>query len=172
MIEWMHERMIEWMHERPNDRTTERPNDRTRASLHEFLVGLRGEMNERRTQIALQAFALLDEDFDGVVDGDVLLDTYDPAGHPDVVSGARKESAVTREFLDTFDGADKGGDVSPSGFLRYSANISSHIDSDEAYEAMMRGVWQLPPGDSGCRRMVRPRAVGWLARARAVWATR
>ena len=93
---------------------------------------------------------------DGVVDGDVLLDTYEPAGHPDVVSGARTETAVTREFLDTFDGADKDGDVIPSGFLRYSANVSATIDSDEEYEAMMRGVWQLPPGDSGCRRVVSP----------------
>ena len=122
--------------------------------MHEFLVALRGEMNERRTQVALQAFALLDEDVDGVVDGDVLLDTYEPAGHPDVVSGKRTETAVTREFLDTFDGADKDGDVTPSGFLRYSANVSATIDSDEEYEAMMRGVWQLPVGDSGCRRVV------------------
>lgn len=45
-----------------------------------------------------------------------------------MIAGKRTKAEVLREFLDTFDGGEKDGNVYPSEFIRYYANVSSTID--------------------------------------------
>jgi Ca2+-binding EF-hand superfamily protein len=55
-------------------------------SRDEIMTALRKPLSERRNRFVSQAFATLDRNETGVVDGFDLIDTFSPFGHPDVVS--------------------------------------------------------------------------------------
>jgi hypothetical protein len=64
-----------------------------------------------------------------------------------------------REFLDTFDGTEKDGKVTPVEFCQYYGNVSSSIDSDDYFELMIRNAWHISGGEgwcanSSCRRVL------------------
>ena len=119
-------------------------------NYEEFLSGIRGKLNERRLQMVLLAFDVLDKDKSGVIDLDDLTEMYDASNHPDVLAGKKKESAILREFLETFDGSDKDGKVSPGEFIKYYTNISASTDEDDYFELMMRNAWHIPGGEGWC----------------------
>ena len=116
----------------------------------EFLFGIRGEMNERREQMVLLAFDVLDKDKSGVVDVDDIVGMYNVEGNLEVLSGKKTKNQVLREFLDTFDCGEKDGKVTPSEFKRYYANISASVDLDDYFELMIRNAWHIPGGEGWC----------------------
>lgn len=119
-------------------------------SYNEFLVGVRGPMNERRQQLALSAFEVFDSDKSGTIDMKDIEAKYDASRHPDVISGRRTAAEVLREFLDTFDSYDKDGKVTPLEFLNYYNNVSASIDSDDYFELMIRNAWHISGGEGWC----------------------
>lgn len=62
----------------------------------EFLVTLRGQLNERRTQLVLMAFEILDSDHSGVIEINDITAKYNSQHHPDVISGKRTAAQVLR----------------------------------------------------------------------------
>ena len=72
-------------------------NDDGAISYEEFLVGLRGELNERRRAMVEMAFRRLDKDGSGVVDMLDIRALYNARGHRDVLSRVRTEEEVLRE---------------------------------------------------------------------------
>ena len=79
-------------------------------SYDEFLLGIRGELNDRRRDMVMQAYQVLDKDKNGSVDLNDIMGVYDASKHPDVIAGKKKPGEILKEFLDTFDGGDKDGD--------------------------------------------------------------
>ena len=63
-------------------------------TFDEFLFTIRGELNERRTALVLQAFQILDADKSGVVEVNDLRGKYDASKHPDVKSGKKTTDEV------------------------------------------------------------------------------
>jgi len=116
----------------------------------EFLIGVRGELNERREQMVLLAFDVLDKDGSGVVDLDDITEAYNVDGNPEVMSGKKTKGEVLREFLDTFDQGDKDGKVYPDEFCKYYSNISASVDLDDYFELMIRNAWHIPGGEGWC----------------------
>eukprot|EP00981_Chlorochromonas_danica_P003278 scaffold634_cov185-Ochromonas_danica.AAC.15 len=119
-------------------------------SFDEFLVGVRGGLNERRKNLVLLAFNILDSDKSGIVELNDIQAKYDASKHPDVISGKRTNDEVLREFLDTFDTEEKDGKVTPSEFITYYANVSSSIDNDDYFELMIRNAWHISGGEGWC----------------------
>ncbi|CAN0000763.1 unnamed protein product, partial [Phaeothamnion confervicola] len=124
-----------------------------------------GVPSARRAQLILLAFALLDVDKSGVVDLDDIRRRYDTSKHPDVIAGRKKPDEVLREFLDTFDGGENDGKVSPQEFAKYYATVSASIDDDDYFELMMRNAWHISGGEgwsanSTCRRLLVTHADG------------
>ncbi|KAF4315440.1 hypothetical protein G195_011041, partial [Phytophthora kernoviae 00238/432] len=131
----------------------------------EFLLAIRGELNERRTQLVLAAFKILDADGSGIVDLNDIKAKYSADQHPAVLSGSKTQDEVLREFLDTFDGGEKDGKVHPSEFVRYYANVSASIDDDDYFELMIRNAWHISGGEgwsanTTCRRVLVTHADG------------
>eukprot|EP01038_Epipyxis_sp_PR26KG_P014278 gene14278-19155_t len=132
----------------------------------EFLVTLRGELNERRRQLVLLAFEILDKDKSGVVTIEDIKSSYNAKKHPDVIAGKRTENEILAEFLDTFEvGGTKDGKVTPSEFIAYYGNVSSSIDLDDYFELMIRNAWHISGGEgwcanSSCRRVLVTHADG------------
>jgi Ca2+-binding EF-hand superfamily protein len=65
-------------------------------SFDEFIFAIRGELNERRKNLVLLAFDVLDADHSGVVEINDLRGKYDASKHPDVKSGKRSTDEVLR----------------------------------------------------------------------------
>ncbi len=67
--------------------------------------------------------------------------------------------------MDTFDGDNKDGKVTPAEFINYYSNVSSSIDNDDYFELMIRNAWHISGGEgwcanSSCRRVLVTHADG------------
>ena len=71
-------------------------------SRDEFLVGVRGQLNERRRALVRLAFKAIDADGNGMLELSDIVAKYDASKHPDVLSGKATKGQVMRAFLDTF----------------------------------------------------------------------
>ena len=69
----------------------------------EFLRQVRGEMNDKRKQIVLQAFDKLDLDKSGKVEYNEIKSLYNVKNHKDVLSGKKTEEDIYNEFIETFE---------------------------------------------------------------------
>lgn len=110
---------------------------------------MRGELNDRRKQIVLQAFQVLDADKSGLIELNDITARYSAAKHPDVISGKRTSAEVLTEFLDTFS-VSKTGKITPEDFVQYYANVSSSIDDDDYFELVIRNAWHISGGSGWC----------------------
>lgn len=71
--------------------------DKSRGiSYDEFIIRIRGQLNERRKNLVLLAFEILNADKSGIVDLDDIRAKYDASKHPDVISGKRTTDSVLR----------------------------------------------------------------------------
>jgi Ca2+-binding EF-hand superfamily protein len=112
--------------------------------------GVRGPMNQFRTNIVKQAFKKIDRDGSGVLDLNDIKGVYNASFHPDVKSGKKTEDEILTEFLDTFEqhhalnGAGiRDGSVTIEEFIEYYNNVSASIDNDQYFELMMINAWKL-----------------------------
>jgi len=69
----------------------------------EFLLGMRGPINNFRRGLALQAFEKLDKDNSGVITTNDLVDVYNAKLHPEVRAGKKTENQIFQEFINTFE---------------------------------------------------------------------
>ena len=69
----------------------------------EFLMAIRGEMNDFRKGLVEKAFRKIDKDGSGILDIDDIRDVYNASKHPDVIQGKRSEDQILMEFLETFE---------------------------------------------------------------------
>lgn len=114
----------------------------------EFLKAVRGDISDRRKNLILMAYDVIDKTGDGIVDPADLIDTYDTTKHPDVISGKKTKAQVLKEFLDTFDvGGEVDGKVTKDEFINYYKNISASIDSEDYFELMIRNAWHISGGE-------------------------
>jgi Ca2+-binding EF-hand superfamily protein len=57
----------------------------------EFLMAIRGELNDFRRGLIEKAFRKIDKDGNGYLEYDDIKDVYNAAKHPDVIQGKRTE---------------------------------------------------------------------------------
>ena len=120
-------------------------------SYNEFLRAIVGEMNQRRREICTQAFNVLDESLDGVIELSEIKRIYNAKRHPDVLDGKRTEDEVLCDFLDTFEFhyalryGDKCKDrrITLDEWLEYYNNVSANIDNDAHFELLIRNAYHL-----------------------------
>lgn len=58
-------------------------------SIDEFLMAIRGELNDKRLALVKQAFQKIDNNGNGILDIDDIRDQYKADKHPDVISGKK-----------------------------------------------------------------------------------
>lgn len=119
-------------------------------NIDEFLMAVRGEMNEARTNLVKRAFKKIDKDNSGVLDILDIRDSYKANKHPDVIQGKRTEDEVLVEFLETFEahhnikhGQEADGKITIEEFVEYYRNISCSIDNDDYFALMMNNSWNI-----------------------------
>lgn len=119
-------------------------------SFDEFLVNLRGPLNDRRKALISQAFAILDNTGDGRVTLADIEKVYNAREHPEVIAGKKTEKEVLQEFLQQWDKNDGDGIVTPDEFLEYYRDVSASVDDDDYFELMMRNAWHISGGEGWC----------------------
>ena len=114
-----------------------------KVSLTEFLVGIRGTLNEKRQAAVDQAFLKFDKTCDGVVDAADLADAYSVEKHPKYISGEMTKDEIFMEFLANFNDKNGDGKISREEFNEYYSAVSADIDRDDYFVLMMRQAWKL-----------------------------
>ena len=72
-------------------------------NIDEFLMSIRGELNEGRRALIEKAFRSIDQDGNGHLDIEDIKDLYNAKKHPDVIQGKKSEDQVLNDFLETFE---------------------------------------------------------------------
>lgn len=117
----------------------------------EFLLAIRGTINQRRQKMIDMAFKVLDKTGNGTITMEDIEGTYNAGHDPDVLAGRMPEDSALGYFLAQFDTIESDGIVSGKEFTEYYRNISASIDNDDYFELMIRNAWHIPGG------------VGWSA---------
>jgi Ca2+-binding EF-hand superfamily protein len=115
--------------------------------LGEFLMAIRGTINQRRQKMIDMAFKVLDKTGNGVITIEDIQGTYSVDHDPDVLQGRIAAEQALNAFLSTFDSIDKDGVVTQKEFTEYYRSISASINNDDYFELMMRNVWHIPGGE-------------------------
>ena len=89
------------------------------VDFDEFLVTLRGALNETRKAVIARAYKKLDVNGDGTVRLDDIAKLYDASQHPEVISGKKSEQDVYMEFMGLWDTQVKDGVVTLEEFEQY-----------------------------------------------------
>jgi len=72
-------------------------------NIDEFLMAIRGELNDFRKALVEKAFRKIDKDSNGSLEVDDIKDIYNASKHPDVIQGRKTEDQILMEFLETFE---------------------------------------------------------------------
>lgn len=119
-------------------------------NFDEFLMAIRGELNDFRRDIIEKAFRVIDRDGNGFLDIEDIKDLYNAKRHPDVIQGKKTEQQILMDFIETFETHhsikhqhDRDSRVTLDEFTEYYANISISIDNDEYFALMMNNSWNI-----------------------------
>ena len=64
-------------------------------TYEELLEGVRGPMSKKRLGLVMQALEVIDKDGNGALEPGEVIDAFDAANHPDVLSGKREQDEVS-----------------------------------------------------------------------------
>ena len=122
----------------------------TKTNYELLIKAITGEMNDKRKKLIFDVFSKYDIGQNGLVDIDLLKNSFSPLGHPDVVSNKRTKEEVYGEFLDTLETylafkcksiTDKN--ITIEEFVEYYNMISMGISDDNFFEFMIGSCWGL-----------------------------
>mmetsp|Transcript_41464 Transcript_41464/g.36835 ORF Transcript_41464/g.36835 Transcript_41464/m.36835 type:complete len:126 (-) Transcript_41464:303-680(-) len=113
------------------------------VDFEEFLIGVRGQMNQRRQAITDKAFLKFDKDGSGTITAADMRGIYNASAHPKVQKGEMTEDQVFVEFLQNFADFNKDGSISRQEWNDYYNAVSASIDNDDHYVQLMRVCWKL-----------------------------
>jgi len=113
------------------------------VNFDEFIRGVRGKLNQRRTDLIGKAFDKLDKTGNGVVELNDLQGVYNGSMHPAVLAGQKSEDDILRDFMTQWDTLERDGVVSFEEFCDYYKDVSCSIDDDDYFELMISNAWKI-----------------------------
>ena len=103
-------------------------------------------MNERRKNMVLKAFAILDKTGDGKITVEDVKNIYDVTGSADFAEKRLTKEQIVSNFINSFEGkhGNKDGTITLDEFIDYYSDVSQSIPGDEMFIQMMEQTWQCP----------------------------
>lgn len=114
-----------------------------KVNFDEFMRGVRGDLNPRRKELVHRAFTKVDKTGDGIVDLRDLVKAYDVSKHTMFIQGKMTKEQILTQFMEQWDSIKKDNTVTREEFENYYADVSSSIDTDDLFEAIMTRAWNL-----------------------------
>ena len=112
-------------------------------SYSEFLIAIRGKLNERRQAIVDKAFLKFDRTGDGVATIADMKNVYDAKFHPKFKSEEWTEEEVFEDFLKSFGDKNEDGCLTRDEWNDNYSAVSSSVDDDDAFVLIMKNAWKL-----------------------------
>uniref|UniRef100_K3WZI9 EF-hand domain-containing protein n=1 Tax=Globisporangium ultimum (strain ATCC 200006 / CBS 805.95 / DAOM BR144) TaxID=431595 RepID=K3WZI9_GLOUD len=126
-------------------------NEDGKIDLDEFLAALQGApLNEKRRDLILKAFTLMDPNRSGVVSMDALRENYDVSLFPSVRAKKKSKQQALEEFLRQWEdraAVENNDGITLDAFINYYHNISAFILDDSDFELLMRQTWHVSPSE-------------------------
>jgi len=109
-------------------------------SYEEFIRGLRAPLTERRSNIVNMAFALMDKDGSGVINGKDVGAMLDCS---QMDKQGRSDEECIAEFLNSFDGmkGNNDGQITKGEWTDYYSDLSMSMVDDDYFVKMMESAW-------------------------------
>ena len=114
-------------------------------SYEEFLRGMRDPLTARKKDMVDRAFALLDKDGSGVINGGDIAHLYDVSHHKEFKEGKKTKEEVIDEFLNSFDGmkGNNDGRITKQEFIDYYTDLAVSCPTEDYFCVMMEQTWGL-----------------------------
>ena len=109
----------------------------------EFLVAIRGQLNQARRAAVCAAFSKFDIDRSGFITASDLKPVYRTSCHPRVVSGEITDDEAFLEFLANFADRNNDGRISATEWCDYYSAVSFAVDNDDHFIALVNSSWAL-----------------------------
>ena len=109
----------------------------------EFLVGIRGGLDENRKEYVTAAYAKLDSNGNGQVNIDDIRATYNTDECPQVINGEKTSDEIFEEFMGSLGDKNTDGIITEKEFFDYYAALSASVDTDEQFAQIMTNAWKL-----------------------------
>lgn len=121
------------------------------ASLYSLVKALRGEMNDRREQVVLNVYQLLQSICEkGIVRLKRMMEVVDLRDLPRVKTGEITLADAMKEFSVQWDARDENEYVDLDRFITFFGDVSFEILTDNDFELLMRNIWHLSGGTQRC----------------------
>ena len=113
------------------------------VNYEEFLVAIRGQLNEARRAVVQAAFAKFDIDGSRTITASDLKPVYNTSSHPRVVSGDITDDEAFLEFLANFADRNNDGRITCTEWADYYSAVSSAVDNDDNFISLVQRSWGL-----------------------------
>jgi len=109
-------------------------------SVDEFLLGIRGNLNQIRMKAVQDAYQKIDRDQSGDISLNEIEALYDVTNHPKVVRGewSRREALI--DFLQQWDG-NTDGSVSREEFIDFFKDVSLGVEENRDFIETIRNIF-------------------------------
>eukprot|EP01039_Chlorochromonas_danica_P004573 gene4573-5013_t len=131
--------------------------------IDELLIGVRGDLNDRRRLMVQMAFNILDTDRSGFITVDEIMERYNFQAHPDVIAGKKTPQEAAKEFMRLWDRHSpdelgmKGRDREDiRGRLARQGVDAQNVDLYGGYEDVQQAKLRSRPTNAGVARGRRP----------------
>ena len=112
-------------------------------NFDEFLIGVRGRLNDKRQAMVDKAFLKFDNDGNGCIEAADLKGVYSANMHPKVISGEMTEDEVFLQFLANFGDKNGDGKIDRKEWCDYYSAVSSSVDNDDHFVQLMKAAWKI-----------------------------
>ncbi|KAL4489389.1 hypothetical protein ABPG72_002685 [Tetrahymena utriculariae] len=119
--------------------------------LEDLFKALKGKIAEHRQQLIVHSFTGMDRTRCGEVPLELIKQTYDSRGHPNVKLGKTSDEEALQDFIDSFElhmqtfnpNNLNQGIVHFNEFFEFYHITSQCVEDDQYFEIMMRNCWHL-----------------------------
>ena len=113
------------------------------VNFEDFLILIRGKMNEKRQNIIDEAFIKFDKEKCGLVNVRDLRGVFNASNHPKIKEGEVTEDQVFDMFLKNFNDSTGEGKINKYEWDDYYNAVSQDLSSDEHFIEIVKDVWGL-----------------------------
>lgn len=113
------------------------------VNFEDFLVLIRGELNETRQAVVNEAFNKFDKDKNGLINIRDLRGAFNASTHPKVKQGEITEDQAFDLFIKNFNDQFGEGKIDRQEWNDFYSAVSQDLRNDEHFVELVRNVWNL-----------------------------